>query len=340
MPFIKYGQPFYPHSNQSQTALSDEPIPDLLGASAWPEWLDSEMAAEKYTTKHAFEDPEHLSFPKSIRKLVAGLKRPVEMDDTQTPQVLVSTGIDDLFYASNAEQTHSKTSQANLTEDETVGWSRLQRANRHLHSSDLYRQTLAAWHCIVQMRKPDDVMPWDLVYPKGKDGQPVYNVSGKYIVKLFWAGTWRRVTVDDRIPLDQTGKPLVLMGAGPGLELWPMLVCKALVKLAAASSRDAQDETGDFDVMAALKGYMPERIGVSRAIEYVLDTMVGPATLTADSKSAHLILARPHSVLNESDIPPMWFRIMGYAPSDYDETPATLTMRALNSSGYFNLMIE
>jgi hypothetical protein len=76
-----------------------------------------------------------------------------------------------------------------------------------------------------------DLLPWENIYPKGKDGLPVYNASGKYAIKLFWIGKWRKVFVDDKVPVDDEGKPLILTSAMAG-ELWPVLITKAVIKAA------------------------------------------------------------------------------------------------------------
>jgi hypothetical protein len=75
--------------------------------------------------------------------------------------------------------------------------------------------------------------PWDSIYPRGKDSLPSYNTSGKYAVKLFWLGAWRKVIVDDRIPVDSNGKPLIIVGPTPN-EIWPLIVTKAIIKIATA----------------------------------------------------------------------------------------------------------
>ncbi|CAN0469492.1 unnamed protein product, partial [Phaeothamnion confervicola] len=46
---------------------------------------------------------------------------------------------------------------------------------------------------------------WEAIYPQDESGRPSYNPGGKYIVRLFAAGRWRRVTIDDRIPVDAAG---------------------------------------------------------------------------------------------------------------------------------------
>ncbi|CAM9843160.1 unnamed protein product, partial [Phaeothamnion confervicola] len=48
---------------------------------------------------------------------------------------------------------------------------------------------------------------------------------------------WRRVTIDDRIPVDAAGVPLLPVSEDPR-ELWPLLLAKALWKVCAASGVD------------------------------------------------------------------------------------------------------
>ena len=71
---------------------------------------------------------------------------------------------------------------------------------------------------------------WELIYPKGDDGLPAYQPGGKYAVKLFEQGSWRMVVVDDRMPFDGYGNLLVPSSTSK-LELWPLLLAKALYKL-------------------------------------------------------------------------------------------------------------
>jgi len=70
---------------------------------------------------------------------------------------------------------------------------------------------------------------WECIYPKGPDGiLPTYQSNGRYSVKMFVNGDWRRVEVDDRIPINTTtGKPLLPTSTNR-FELWPLLLSKAL----------------------------------------------------------------------------------------------------------------
>jgi hypothetical protein len=68
---------------------------------------------------------------------------------------------------------------------------------------------------------------WRAIYPKLPNGKPCYNPAGKYCVRLFLAGKWRRVMVNDDIPLREDGTP-ALAHSLEEMELWPLLVAKAI----------------------------------------------------------------------------------------------------------------
>ncbi|KAG7385714.1 hypothetical protein PHYPSEUDO_001168 [Phytophthora pseudosyringae] len=72
---------------------------------------------------------------------------------------------------------------------------------------------------------------WQAIYPQDSTGQPVYNPGGKYSVKLFVFGRWRRVDVDDKLPLDADGN-IVYLASSMKSEIWPCLLVKALYKVA------------------------------------------------------------------------------------------------------------
>lgn len=67
---------------------------------------------------------------------------------------------------------------------------------------------------------------WNSIYPQLPSGRPVYNASGKYAVKLFLAGKWRKVIVTDLMPMTADG-PATASSREP-LELWPAILSKAV----------------------------------------------------------------------------------------------------------------
>lgn len=85
---------------------------------------------------------------------------------------------------------------------------------------------------------------WDLISPKSTAaGMPLpqYNPHGKYAVKIWYNGGFRKVIVDDRLPLThiekektfvrgaaQAGPPL-LFSVTDAKELWPSLLAKAIL---------------------------------------------------------------------------------------------------------------
>jgi hypothetical protein len=177
--------------------------------------------------------------------------------------------------------------EAETTGDVIMSCSNLFKTNNHLIGSELIRSILVALHIIYeqadqakatkQANNVEEMYPWEFIYPKAKDGLPMYNASGKYIVKLFWLGSWRKITVDDRIPVDANGKPLLV--SSPFIhELWPLILTKALMKIASASYRDDGNcEHGDFDVLSAMRGWVPERLAVNphKGNTAIWDTLAG-----------------------------------------------------------------
>ena len=73
----------------------------------------------------------------------------------------------------------------------------------------------------------DDNYLWRLIYPRSNAGKACYNPSGKYCVKLFFAGKWRKVLVDDTIPLTASDS-IAIAHSTEAFELWPLLLSKAI----------------------------------------------------------------------------------------------------------------
>jgi hypothetical protein len=82
---------------------------------------------------------------------------------------------------------------------------------------------------------------WRAIYPKLPNGKPCYNPNGKYCVKIFLANKWRKIYVDDTIPLTADGKPAIAFSADK-LELWPLLLAKAIYTVYAATGYTFAEE--------------------------------------------------------------------------------------------------
>lgn len=67
---------------------------------------------------------------------------------------------------------------------------------------------------------------WNSIYPQLSTGRPVYNPTGKYSVRLFLGGKWRKVQVTDLVPIGHSG--CAIARSVEPFELWPLLLSKAV----------------------------------------------------------------------------------------------------------------
>lgn len=99
------------------------------------------------------------------------------------------------------------------------------------------------------------------IYPQ-KDGYPVYNPIGKYWIKLFYKGKFKKVEIDDYLPFAGTEFPLFPFCDSIN-EFWPSLLFKSLMKLYSYKIRDynySEIEAGDMSYLYSLSGLVSENI--------------------------------------------------------------------------------
>lgn len=100
---------------------------------------------------------------------------------------------------------------------------------------------------------------WELIYPQAAStGFPVYNMWGKYVVKLFYRGAYRKIVVDDRLPVDSNADSI--LSVTDQKEIWPALILKALFKVLGPLHERRVLEDPIFILSCLLGGSMPERI--------------------------------------------------------------------------------
>lgn len=102
-----------------------------------------------------------------------------------------------------------------------------------------------------------------IIYPQDRDGIPIYNPEGKYMVKLWLNGVARQVIVDDRLPIDRNSNLLCshTTGSRTQLELWVPIIEKAYMKL--CGGYDFPGSNSGVD-MFSLNAWIPERIFFAR----------------------------------------------------------------------------
>ncbi|KAK1209378.1 ADGB protein, partial [Pygoscelis papua] len=223
----------------------------------WPEWNEADINAEKWDTGKVgkekekagkspiscvFEDPEgKIDLPGSLK--VYSWKRPHEFLTNKIPVVVKNETSFDLF-----------------------------SANEHIFCSELMRwiisEIYAVWRIYNEKALTNGTStlfwkPWEHIYAlcKATRGHmPLYNSYGKYVVKLYWMGCWRKIIVDDTMPFNEEDN-LLLPATTCQIELWPMLLCKAIIKLANTSIHETgKRELEEFTVLHTLTGWIPEVI--------------------------------------------------------------------------------
>ncbi|XP_062981764.1 androglobin [Elgaria multicarinata webbii] len=229
----------------------------------WPEWNEADINIEKWDAGkggkekdkvgrspvlHVFEDPEgKIELPPSLK--LSTWRRPQEMLFNKVPVIVKNETWFDLFSANE-----------HLMNSELMRWiiSEIYAVWRLYNASVLSADAKAANEMPQLLWKP-----WEHIYSlckAVKGHMPLYNSYGKYVVKLYWMGSWRKIIVDDSIPVNEDND-MLLPTTTCEVELWPLILTKAIIKLANNDiSEVGKRELGEFTVLHALTGWIPEII--------------------------------------------------------------------------------
>ena len=86
---------------------------------------------------------------------------------------------------------------------------------------------------------------------------PSISKCGKYVLRMYFNGCWRRVQVDDRLPTSSSARVLhVIDRSNPGL-LWPALVEKAYLKVRGGYDFPGSNSGTD---LAVITGWIPQQV--------------------------------------------------------------------------------
>jgi len=176
---------------------------------ALPSWLrdDTSMWVRvcnfiSANSKHTSEEESTLSQTENLPEAIITEHWPLSRS------LLVEQGFARKVTLSNAQSEHGFADSAAVNEQDVVGASILR---------------LVALH--------GGAFPWENIYPQDSVGKPCYNPGGKYIVKLFVGGFWRKVCIDDRMPINPNGQATIVHSQNRH-ELWPFILAKASYKVA------------------------------------------------------------------------------------------------------------
>ncbi|KAK4881109.1 hypothetical protein RN001_004428 [Aquatica leii] len=251
----------------------------------FPEWADADINAEKWDVPKGKPNPK---VPEVIEKF--NDKHIIRMPESLTEETWKRPG--QIFVQCNV-----------AIFSEGKSYSDLVSGSAHLLHSEFVRNFISAIGILNYLtdNRPSPIefttstyvpttegipwRPWHHIYSMCKGGKggkhnPLVNQLGKYVVRLFWMGCWRKITIDDTLPI---GHNYVLLPSliAPSftkqlleltipftpnkttttIDLWPFLLSKALLKISNLTQTNS-NELLDFDIIQCLTGWFPYKIEV------------------------------------------------------------------------------
>ncbi|KAF1362523.1 cysteine proteinase [Lizonia empirigonia] len=111
---------------------------------------------------------------------------------------------------------------------------------------------------VARAERGHDQMLQDKLYPFDKHlGKPVPSTNGKYVVRLNFNGCWRKVVIDDRLPVSSTHRLLHVTDRRNPALLWPALLEKAYLKVRGGYDFPGSNSCSD---LWTFTGWVPEQV--------------------------------------------------------------------------------
>ncbi|KAK3115596.1 cysteine protease [Teratosphaeriaceae sp. CCFEE 6253] len=97
-----------------------------------------------------------------------------------------------------------------------------------------------------------------VIYPYD-DGnhRPLMSKNGKYVIRLNFNGCYRKVVIDDRLPVSSTGRIIHVIDRHNPALLWPALIEKAYLKVRGGYDFPGSNSATDLWI---LTGWIPEQV--------------------------------------------------------------------------------
>ncbi len=93
------------------------------------------------------------------------------------------------------------------------------------------------------------------------EGRPSISATGKYVFRLYFNGSYRKVVIDDRLPESNTTRTLHVVAQNSPAVLWPALVEKAYLKARGGYDFPGSNSGTDIWILTA---WLPEQLFLAR----------------------------------------------------------------------------
>jgi hypothetical protein len=138
---------------------------------------------------------------------------------------------------------------------------------------------------------PAGAYAWELIYPHQAGpfpNCPAFNPFGKYAVKLFIGGAYRRIVIDDKLPCDSSGHSLLTVTEHK--EIWPALLAKAMMKALGPRFESVVLTSPASVVQMLLPGWTPQSLNPRTQPMEVLSATVAFTNGQSDASREQLML--------------------------------------------------